>query len=92
MTEPAIQQRIAPTDRQVTACRKLLGEVPALSYDWSSAAGNRFLGYVDELAQEGVPIAWLAGKLDLDPARLYATLARFRNQRAFREGTTNGKG
>lgn len=74
----ARQLRIEPTDHQIDAARDLLGRVPALSYDWTSAHGKAFLRYVDKLTEQGVPVAWIAEPLSLDAQRLYGVLARYR--------------
>ena len=91
MTTPAQQQRIAPDPEQLAHAAALLVEVPAASFDWASDQGRRFLAYVDELAQRGVPTAWLAEHLGLDPNRLYATMARYRTRRDL-SGTTTRRG
>lgn len=89
---PLQQERIAPTTAQVKQAKTLLHQVPAASYEWTSEAGSRFLRYVEELAQMGVPTSWLAKQLGLDPNSLYATLSRHRTRNSTRKGNrANGR-
>lgn len=74
------RQRITPDAKQVKTARGLLDRVPPLSYDWGSTQGRAFLAYIERLGDCGVPVSWIAEPLGLDPARLYATLTRYRNQ------------
>ena len=86
--QQATQQRIAPTTEQVEHAGELLDSVPHLAFDWASKEGQQFLRYVEELTATGVPPAWLATELGLDPARLYAVLARYRTMTDYRKEPT----
>lgn len=79
--QPAMRnQRIAPTREQVSKAQGLLSSVPVLALDWSSQEGQAFLAFLSKLAEQGVPVAWVAESLNLDAPRLYATLTRYRRQ------------
>lgn len=76
-----MQERIQPSDEQITQARILLKAIPSVGLDWQSDAGRKFLDYVDELVRGQVPIAWVADALELDVNRLYTILNRYRRSK-----------
>jgi len=72
-----MQERLHPTPDQIEKAAGLLDRVPHSGYDWTSEQGQVFLTYAQALGDTGVPVTWLARKVDMSPKQLYAALDRF---------------
>lgn len=82
MTEQQ-QERLRPLPDETEHASALLRAVPSHeSWQWASPQGQRFLAYMVELTGRGIPLAWLAKQLDMDPRQLYVALGRYRKASA----------
>src|SRR5436190_3313338 len=62
----AHRERIPPEPEEVKRAEQLLAKIPTNGLDWTSAQGQEFLAYVEQLSMEGRPVPCVAEQLVLN--------------------------